>query len=326
MAAVTNRSTRGKTARAGAGARGAGGERQSGERVSVYDAVTARIVAELEAGRIPWVQPWDAAVCGTGIPCNAATQRPYSGVNILVLWGAVITGGYPTQGWLTFRQALAAGGAVRRGERGTSIVYADCFTPESEKVRAVEAGEDARQIAFLKHFTVFNVAQIDGLPETMTTGTPPLPPRETHVVAEGLIEASGADFRIGGAHAFCNPSDDYVQVPPQPAFRTQIDYYRTCLHELGHWTGHPARLGRDQRGGYGTPAYAREELVAELASAFLCASLGIVPTVRHADYIGSWLTVLRGDNRAIFRAASAASKAADYLRGFADPAIQAVAA
>lgn len=350
MAAALDKGLRGETACARADARVGGEERRAascgtggaakerrgasrkrgageasdaqGARVSLYDEVTARIIAELEGGRIPWVQPWDSAACGTGLPRNAATQRPYSGVNVLILWSAVIAGGYPTQGWLTFRQALAAGGAVRKGGRGIGIVYADRFTPESEKSRAVEAGEDARQIAFLKRFTVFNVAQIDGLPEAMTAAASALPARETHDSAERLIGASGADFRIGGSRAFYVPSADYVQVPPQPAFRAQIDYYRTALHELGHWTGHGSRLARDQRGGFGTAAYAREELVAELASAFLCASLGIVPTVRHADYVGNWLTVLRGDNRAIFRAASAASKAADYLRAFGDmPAI-----
>lgn len=304
---------------AGSGGRARWMEGDAGAtRVSFYDEVTARIIAELEAGRVPWVQPWDSAACGMGLPRNAATQRPYSGVNILILWGAVIAGGYPTQGWLTFRQALAAGGAVRKGECGTGIVYADRFTPESEKARAVEAGENARQVSFLKRFTVFNVAQIDGLPDALTAAAPALPERETHDVAEALIASSGADFRIGGSRAFYVPSEDFVQVPPQPAFRAQIDYYRTALHELGHWTGHGSRLARDQTGGFGSAAYAREELVAELASAFLCASLGIVLTVRHADYVGNWLTVLRGDNRAIFRAASAASKAADYLLAFTD--------
>ena len=108
--------------------------------------------------------------------------------------------------------------------------------------------------------------------------------------------------------------------PPQPAFHHQIDHYRTALHELGQWTGHGARLGRDQTGRFGSAAYAREELVAELASAFLCAALGIQPTVRHADYLGSWLAVLRADNRAIFRAASQASKAAEFLLQFQTPA------
>jgi antirestriction protein ArdC len=144
----------------------------------------------------------------------------------------------------------------------------------------------------------------------------PLPPCEQHEAAEALIAASGADFRIGGARAFYDVGGDYVQVPPQPAFAHQIDFYRTALHELGHWTGNKARLARDQPGRFGSALYAREELCAELASAYLCAALGIVPTVRHADYLVSWLNVLRADNRAIFKAASQASKAADFLLAF----------
>ncbi|MGL4285021.1 MAG: zincin-like metallopeptidase domain-containing protein, partial [Phreatobacter sp.] len=132
-------------------------------------------------------------------------------------------------------------------------------------------------------------------------------------VAEAVIAASGIDFRVGGNRAFYVPAHDYVQVPPQPAFFEQINYYRTCLHELTHATGHASRLARNLTTGFGTKDYAREELVAEMGSAFLCAALGIVPTVRHADYLGSWLDVLREDNRAIFRAASAATKAADWL-------------
>ncbi len=285
-------------------------------RASLYQEVTGRIVAELEAGRAPWVQPWDKAAVATGLPRNALSGRPYSGINILLLWGAVIDGGYPSQGWLTFRQALEAGGAVRKGEKGVTVVYADRFTPEAEAARAREAGQDARSVPFLKRFTVFNVAQCDGLPERMTAAQPVLPERETIPVAEALITATGAAFRVGGDKAFYAPGADFVQVPPQPVFRDQINYYRTALHELGHWTGHGSRLGRDQSGAFGSPAYAREELCAELASAFLCASLGIVPTVRHADYIACWLDVLRSDARAIFRAAGQASRAADYLLAF----------
>ncbi|MEP9403651.1 ArdC family protein [Sphingomonas sp. VNH70] len=299
-----------------------GGRRVRGEasgseaRATLYDEVTGRIVAELEAGRFPWVQPWDAAAAVPGLPRNASSGRAYSGINVLILWGEVIMRGYASQGWLTFRQALEAGGCVRKGERGTCVVFADRFTPEAEKERAAAEGGEARAVPFLKRFTVFNVAQCDGLPERMLGRSPPLPPRELVPVAEALIEVCGADFRIGGAEAYYSPGDDYVRVPPQPAFRHQIDYYRTALHELGHWTGHATRLARDLSNPFGSAGYAREELVAELASAFLCAALGIEPSVRHADYLGSWLAVLRADNRAIFRAASLASKAADYLLAF----------
>nr|MBA4770147.1 DUF1738 domain-containing protein [Sphingobium sp.] len=287
-------------------------------RANLYDEVTARIIGELEAGRFPWVQPWgqpdaDGGAIGPGLPRNALTARRYSGVNVLILWGAVIEQGFPSQGWLTFKQALEAGGAVRKGERGTTVVYADRFTPETEKVRARNEGGEARAIPFLKRFTVFNVAQCEGLRPGLAPEPAPLPERQIVPVAEEVIAASGIDFRVGGNRAFYVPSQDYVQVPPQPAFFEQINYYRTCLHELCHGSGHKSRLNRNLAGSFGSKDYAREELIAEMGSAFLCAALGIVPTVRHADYLGSWLDVLREDNRAIFRAASAASKAADWL-------------
>jgi antirestriction protein ArdC len=308
-------------------------------RASLYDEVTDRIVAELEAGRVPWVQPWGKpGGAGPALPRNALTGRRYSGINILILWGAVIERGFCSQSWLTFRQAIAAGGAVRKGERGTSVVYADRFVPEAERTRAAETGEDARAVPFLKRFTVFNVAQCEGLrPETLSAlaaDPEPLPEREIVPAcpepcrrAEQVIAASGVDFRIGGDRAFYAPAHDFVQVPPQPAFFEQINYYRTALHELTHATGHPSRLGRKLVTAFGSKDYAREELVAEMGSAFLCAALGIVPTVRHADYLASWLDVLREEpsedpavrgtagmrGRAIFRAASAASKAADWL-------------
>ncbi len=133
---------------------------------------------------------------------------------------------------------------------------------------------------------------------------------------EALIRATKADLRLGGDRAFYAPAQDYIQVPRPEAFCEPINWHRTALHELSHWSGHGSRLARDLSSRFGAKSYAREELVAEIASAFLCASLGIVPTVRHADYIGSWLEVLREDSRAIVRAASAASKAADYLLAF----------
>lgn len=324
---------RGKpAARGGCGQRPAGrgkarrGASGDGGRASLYDEVTSFIIAQLEAGVVPWVRPWSAASAAPGLPRNAVTKRPYTGINILLLWGAVIEGGYPSQDWLTFRQALGLGGCVRKGERGRTIFYADSFTPKGREADEQSGDDgDGRRVRFLKRFTVFNVAQCDGLPERFTAAAAPLPAREPHTAAEALISASGADIRIGGAEAYYTPTLDLIAVPPQPAFHKQIDYYRTALHELGHWTGHVSRLDRDQSGGFGTPAYAREELCAELASAYLCAALGIEPTVRHADYIGHWLAVLRSDNRAIFKAASLASKAADYLRALAEAPTRAAA-
>jgi antirestriction protein ArdC len=288
------------------------------DRANLYNEITDKIIAELEAGRVPWVQPWGtaAAKASLSIPKNAATSRQYSGVNILILWGAVIELGFTGQSWLTFRQALSLGGHVRKGERGTTVVYADRFVPSDEKRRAAESGEEAQAIPFLKRFTVFNTDQCDDLPPEIATTAPPPPPGMIEPRIENLIKATGIDFRIGGSRAFYVPAEDYVQVPPPQAYFEPINWHRTALHELGHATGHRSRLNRDLSGSYGTRKYAFEELVAELSAAFGCASLGIVPTIRHADYIGSWLEVLREDNRAIVRAASQASKATDFLLGF----------
>ena len=284
------------------------------DRTSLYDEITQQIICELEQGRVPWVQPWVSA--SLGLPHNAITGRGYSGINILILWGAVISGGYSGQGWLTFRQALSLGGNVRKGSKGTTVVYADRFTPDDAKVRARATGEQASSIPFLKRFTVFNVDQCENLPEDYAENATPPPPNTILPQAEALIAATGADFRIGGDRAFYVPALDYVQVPPPGAYFNPINWHRTALHELCHWSGAEKRLARDFSGSFGSKAYAREELVAEVGAAFTCAAIGITPTVRHSDYIASWLEVLREDNRAIVRAASQASKASDFLLGF----------
>jgi antirestriction protein ArdC len=287
-------------------------------RMSLYQEITDKIIAELEAGRVPWVQPWGtvAAKASLSLPKNAATQRHYSGINVLILWGAVIECGFSTQNWLTFRQALRLGGNVRKGEHGTTVVYADRFTPNEERRRAERDGDEPSAIPFLKRFTVFNADQCQNLPPELSSAPAPVP--EGHILpqAEALIAATGADFRIGGDRAFYNPSHDFIQVPRPDAYSEPINWHRTALHELGHWSGHPSRLGRDLSGGFGSALYAKEELIAEITSGFVCASLDIVPTVRHADYVGSWLEILRDDDRAVVRAASAASRAADYLIAF----------
>jgi antirestriction protein ArdC len=299
------------------------------DRGSLYQEVTDRIVAELEAGRVPWVQPWSTGTAGLGLPKNAATGRHYSGINILILWAAVIDKAYPCQRWLTFRQALDLGGAVRKGERGTTVVYADRFVPNDERERARRDGDEPESVPFLKRFAVFNVAQCEGLPDSAFLPVAPLKAHDPLPRAEALIAASGAHVSTRGDTPMYVPGADCIQMPPLGAFVDSTDYYATVLHELAHWTGHATRLNRDMSGRFGSHPYAREELVAEMASAFTCASLEIVPTVRHADYIGNWLTVLREDNRAIFRAASQASKASDFILAFeggAQPAPEQVAA
>ena len=295
------------------------GARTGEGRAGLYEEITSKIIGELEAGRVPWVQPWgtQATKAQLALPRNATTGRPYSGINVLILWGAVIERGFTGQSWLTFRQAQSIGGHVRKGERGVTVVYADRFVPSDERQRARETGEDAQAIPFLKRFTVFNVDQCDGLPEDIATTAPLPPPGTIEPAVEAVIANSGVDFRIGGDRAFYVPVEDFVQVPPPAAFFEPINWHRTALHELAHASGHPARLNRDLSGRFGSGKYAFEELIAEIAAAFSCAALGIEPTVRHADYIGFWLDVLREDDRAVVRAASQASRVADYLLGFA---------
>lgn len=311
---------------------------QERPRASLYEEITARIVADLERGTVPWVQPWARAQTGgdserqipLSLPRNAATGKTYSGINILILWDRLFEKGFASQNWLTFGQAKALGGAVRKGEQGVSVCYADKFIPKNSRTagrnpvthatgapQPADTAPDA--IPFLRRYTVFNVDQCDGLPEHCTAQPAARTEREIVPAAEALAVATLADIRHGGDHAFYRPSQDAIQVPPQQAFHDQINYYRTLFHELGHWTGHPNRLARDLSGAFGSKPYACEELVAEITAAFVCASLSIWPTVRHPDYIGHWLDVLREDNRAIFRAASRASKASDFILAFRHP-------
>jgi len=210
--------------------------RSGSDRTSLYDEITSKIIGELEAGRVPWVQPWGigAAKAPLAMPRNAATGRLYSGINVLILWGSVIEHSFAIQGWLTFRQALALGGNVRKGEHGTTVVYADRFIPNDEKNRARETGEEAQAIPFLKRFTVFNLTQCEGLPEALTVTVPPPEPGLIEPTVDALIKATGVDFHIGGSRAFYAPAEDYVQVPPPQAYFEPINWHRTALHELGH--------------------------------------------------------------------------------------------
>jgi hypothetical protein len=172
-------------------------KQQSSEapRVSLYDEVTERIVRELEAGTVPWVKPWKESGTAFSLPRSAATRKPYGGINILILWDAVMTRGFARQEWLTFRQALDLGGHVKKGERGTSICYADRFILKKERERARESGDEANAVPFLKRFTVFNIEQCENLSAHIVP--PPTPHAETNEwpAVEALIAATGADIR-----------------------------------------------------------------------------------------------------------------------------------
>lgn len=286
------------------------------DRNSLYQDITDKIIADLEQGRVPWVQPWGNVGAPLGLPKNVATGRTYTGINVLILWCAVAERGFTSQNWLTFRQALKLNAHVRKGEKGTTVVFADRFIPYRE--RAAETGDEPEAIPFLKRFIVFNADQCEGLPAEIAPPPVTLDDQLILPQAEALIRATGADIRIGGDRAFYDPQEDYIRVPPPSAYFEPINWHRTVFHELSHLTGHSKRLNRDLSGSFGSPSYCREELVAEISGAMVCAALSIVPTVRHADYLVNWLDLLGEDNRAIIRAASAASKAADYLLAFRD--------
>jgi antirestriction protein ArdC len=215
------------------------------DRTNLYEDITNKIIAELKTGRLPWVQPWGSASVNAplGIPKNAATGRNYSGINVLILWGAVVQHGYAVQSWLTYRQALGLGGNVRKGECGTTVVYADRFVPDDERRRAHHEGEAARAIPFLKRFTVFNVEQCEGLPDGIVSAPLPVDAGLILPQVEELIRATGADIRIGGDKAYYDVASDFIRVPPPQAFFEPINWHRTALHEILHLVGR--RLGRD---------------------------------------------------------------------------------
>jgi antirestriction protein ArdC len=286
-------------------------------RKDVYTKVTERIISDLEQGIRPWMKPWSAEHAAGRITRPLRHNgTPYRGMNILLLWGEAMAKGYAAPIWMTYKQAQELGANVRKGEHGSLVVYANTIS----KTETNSQGEDIeREIPFMKGYTVFNVEQVDGLPaHYYAEPENPLPLSERIAHADVFITGTGATIHHGGNSAFYAPSRDAVQLPPFEAFKDKESYYATALHELTHWTKPKSRLDRDfSTKRFGDSGYAREELVAELGAAFLCAQLGITPEVRedHAAYLGHWLTVLKEDKRAIFSAAAHAQRAADYLSG-----------
>lgn len=278
-------------------------------RPDLYGRITDRIIAQLETGVRPWTQPWTS---------SARVSRPlrhngeaYSGVNVLLLWAEATARGFQASTWMTFRQALTLGAHVRKGESGATVVYANTLAP----AEIGDAGEEQlRRIPFLKAYTVFNVEQIDGLGQSHAPEpAPPVNPDARIARVEAWFATLGVDVRHGGGSAFYVPSMDHVQMPAFERFQDAQGYYATLGHECVHWTGHVARLARDF--GRSSEAYAREELVAELGAAFLCADLGLAlePREDHAAYLDHWLEVLRGDKRFIVSAAAHAQRAVAFL-------------
>jgi antirestriction protein ArdC len=283
---------------------------------ALYETVTQRIIEELEQGAAPWVRPWTAGTCGD-LPYNAVSQRTYRGVNVLLLWMAGAARSYCSPAWLTFRQAGRLGGRVRKGEKAEHIVYTATFI---RKETDEATGEETEQtVSFLRGYTVFNLEQVEGLPARLYQMVEPKLLEEALAHVETFLRVLGADLRHGGDRAFYSPGGDFIRLPEPGDFESAGHYYATSLHEHGHWSAHPSRLDRDLSGRFGSEAYAAEELVAELTAAFLCAYLAIPGRLRHAEYLGAWLKLLREDKRAIFTAAAKATQAAEYLRLLAEP-------
>lgn len=280
--------------------------------MTIYETVTAAILAALRRGVVPWRKPWSGE---SAMPINAISQRPYRGVNILLL----SLSPYGDHRWLTRRQVEEKHGWVRPGGRSTMVVF-------WKRWKAVENTEDSEEpvkpyAPILRYFNVFNVEQCEGL------GLPPAydPGRETEHQrvsrADELIHAMPNPPTIReGLSAWYRPAEDLVQIPPLRKFASADSYYATLFHELGHATGHPDRLNRIGVSGdiqFGSGEYSKEELVAELTSAFCCATVALDNSLleNSASYIDGWLKVLRADPKAVVIAAAQAQRAADYIKG-----------
>lgn len=283
----------------------------------LHTRVAALILAQLEtADPASWTPPWHGA---DPMPRNARTGRRYRGINVIALWCAAQANGYADARWATYRQWAALGAQVRKAERGTLVLFYKDL-PRSARVDTSDADppDGAPFVARAAH--VFNVAQVDAAPPTadapVDTDSPELLP-----AFDAFVAATGAEIDEGGNRACYLPATDTIHLPPRAAFRTPTGHAGTLAHELVHWTGAPHRLARDRAGRFGARAYAAEELVAELGSAFVLADLGLARTPHpdHAAYCASWVPLLRAEPRALSHAAAQASRAVDYLTALQKP-------
>jgi antirestriction protein ArdC len=283
----------------------------------VYQSVTDQIVASIEAGAGTFTMPWHRDA-GTTMPTNALTGNTYNGVNVVALWAAAEQCGFTTGYWATYKQWSLLGGQVRKGEKGSVIVF---YKQTNVEISDTESGEPKnKSVLYARSSRVFNVEQVDGWQPPRPAALDPI---EVLDEAERFVMATSADIRIAGDRAYYRPGTDHIQMPDRDRFTgtetiaVTESYYATLLHELTHWTGHAARLDRDLSSRFGREGYAMEELVAELGAAFLCSDLGISnrPRPDHAAYIAHWLAVLKKDTRAIFTAASKANEARRFLAG-----------
>ncbi|UWS28909.1 ArdC family protein [Erwinia pyrifoliae] len=303
----------------------------STQRTDLYQQVTDKIILALENGVPPWRRPWRSAqnVHGSALPVNATTGRHYSGVNIPLLWMAAEEHGYTSDRWLTYQQAKTAGGQVRKGERSALAIIYKPFEKQardnSDNLLFRDGEPVMEQLAMLRPLQLFNVAQCDGLPDTIRGGLRDEAPENGAVLSaerlqrvQSIVNATGvscAHYRQN--RAYYQPLSDRIVMPTVAQFASEADYCSTLLHELVHASGHSKRLNRvgitSSSRKFGDPVYAFEELIAETGSAFLCAELGVIGEVQHESYLASWLKALREDKKAFFRACRFAREASEYL-------------
>lgn len=285
---------------------------------TIYDTITTSIITAIEAGAGKWTMPWHGRGAAAGMPVNASTGRGYQGANVLALWCQAQAMGYASPIWATYRQWQELGAQVRKGERATACIK---WKEIEDKRRPADDQDGAPRCLIGLGFSLFNAAQVDGYAAPAIDGEVTAETFGRIERAELIARATGAAITHSGARAFYRPSTDQVVMPDRFRFigtatsSAQECYYSTLFHELSHWTGHASRCNRSLRGRFGDEAYAAEELIAELSAAFICVRLGITnePRPDHAQYLASWLRVLKNDSRAIFTAASQAQKACDYI-------------
>jgi antirestriction protein ArdC len=284
------------------------------EKRDVYRKVTDAIVNAIEQGVGNWRMPWHTSGRFAFSPINIVSHKPYRGINTVCLWAAAQSKGYERGEWGTYQQWQERGAQVRKGEKATLVVFWK-FAHDAQETDSGDADDSPRsgsRLLFTRGYSVFNAAQADGYTPKVDPDMP-VPERIAH--AEAFFRSIAADLRHGGNQAFYSPVSDHIQMPPFAAFRESIGYYSTLAHEHTHWTSTASRCNRQLGKRFGDNAYAAEELIAELGAAFTCAHLGLStePREDHAQYIQSWLRVLKADSRAIFTAASKAQKACDWL-------------
>lgn len=296
------------------------------EKPTLHQQITDKIVRAIEAGAGDFQMPWHRAA-SNGHPINATTKKRYRGINSLSLWVDALDKGYPTGEWATFKQWQSIGAQVRKGERASLILFYKKLDRSNRPEDAETDENGRRQIFVAKASYGFNAAQVDGY-EAATPAPSPETVFDKHAHAESVIAATGATIRFGGSRAFYSRLDDAITVPEARDFigtttsSPRDAYYSTIFHELAHWTGAETRLNREKGKRFGDKPYAFEELIAELSAAMSCADFSIAsdPRPDHAQYIASWLKVLKDDNRTIFTAAAAASAATDYIAAFSQKA------